>query len=63
MNENHKMLNAMIGLATLGSSVTGIVSFLAAMVTFLSGEFVAAGACLAAAALSFGLLANAVLRK
>jgi len=63
MNENHKMLNAMIGLATLGSSVTGIASFLAAMATFLSGEFMAAGACLAAAALSFGLLANAVLRK
>jgi len=63
MNENHKMLNAMIGLATLGASVIGVISFLAAIATFLSGEFIAAGASLAAAALSFGLLANAVLRK
>jgi hypothetical protein len=33
------------------------------MVAFFNGDFVAAGVCLLAAALSFGLLANAVFRN
>lgn len=63
MTNDDRMLNAMIGLATLGCSVTGVTSFVAAIVTFLSGEFIAAGVCLGAAALAFGLLGNAVLGK
>ena len=58
-----KMLNGIIGLATAGSAVTGILSFVAAWLLLLSGESLAAGACLVAAAVSLGLLANAVLRK
>jgi hypothetical protein len=63
MSENRKKLDATIGLATLGSSITGVVSFVLAFFPFFSGDFVAAGVCLAATALSFGLLANAVLRE
>ena len=61
MNENRKMFNTMIGLATLGSAVTGVAGFFVAIVAFVDGEYVAVGVCLAAAALAFGLLANVVL--
>jgi hypothetical protein len=62
MTEDPKTLNAIIGLVAVGSSVTGVGSLIAALVAFLSGELTAAGMCLMAAALSFGLLANALLR-
>ncbi len=62
MSENHKGLNTIIGLVTVGGGVTGVAGFLAALAAFLSGDFVATGVCLIAAALSFGLLANAVFR-
>jgi hypothetical protein len=52
----------MIGLATVGSSVTGIASFILALLAFLNADFAAGGTLMLAAALSFGLLANAVLR-
>ena len=59
MKENRRLSDAIIGPAIMGSSITGVVSF---FVTF-SGGFVSASVCLVAAALSFGLLANAVLRQ
>jgi hypothetical protein len=63
MDDNRKTLDALIGLATVGSGITGIASFVAAFFPFFSGEFTAAGVLLIAAAVSFGLLANAVLRE
>lgn len=62
MSNGRKRLDTIIGLAALGSSVTGVVSLVVALFPIFSGEFLAAGVCLLAAALSFGLLANAVLR-
>ena len=61
MNENSGMFNTLIGLATLGSAVTGVAGFFAAIVAFAAGEYIAVGVCLAAAALAFGLLTNVVL--
>jgi len=63
VSENHKQLNTIIGLVTVGGGVTGVAGFLAALVAFFSGDFVAMGVCLIAAALSFGLLANALFRE
>ena len=63
MSENRKKLDTLIGLVTLGSAVTGVAGFVAALVAFFNGEFVATGVCLVAAALSFGLLANALIRE
>ena len=63
MGENRRRSGTILGLALMGSAVTGVVSFIAALLPFLSGEFLAAGVCLTAAALSFGLLANTVLRE
>jgi hypothetical protein len=62
MTNDRRRLDAIIGLAALGSAVTGVISLVVALFPFLSGEFLAAGVCLLAAALSFGLLAIAVLR-
>jgi hypothetical protein len=55
-------LNTIIGLASLGGGITGVVGFVAALIALFNGDFVATGVCLIAAGLSFGLLANAVLR-
>ncbi len=60
MNENSNILDAITGLAALGSSVAIVVSFIGAVVAFLSGDFTTARLCLAATACAFGLLANAV---
>lgn len=63
MSEDRRKLDTIIGLAAIGSSLTGVASLIAAIFPFVNGEFVAVGVCLTAAALSFGLLANAVFRE
>ena len=63
MSKNHSKAAVTIGLAVIGSSTIGIVGFIAAIIAVLAGEPTAAGTYLIAAALSFGLLANAVLRE
>jgi hypothetical protein len=55
-------LDTLIGLGTFGSAVIGVIGFVAALIAFFSGDLVGTGVCLVASALSFGLLANAVLR-
>lgn len=51
------------GMAIICAMVAGFASFIAAVFSFFNFNFVGAGVCLAAAGLSFGLVANAVLRK
>ena len=62
MNKDRRRLEALVGLAALGAGVSGTASLIAALLPLFAGEFMAAGVCLAAAALSFGLLSNALLR-
>lgn len=63
MSEHRKTMDTVIGLVTLGGSITGVVSLIAALLPLLAGEFLAASVSLTAAAVSFGLLANALLRE
>lgn len=63
MSENSRWLDGLIGLASVGASLTGIAGFVVALVALFSGDLAAGGLCLIAAALSFGLLANSLLRK
>ena len=63
MNGNQNRSTTLMGLTALGALVTGALALITALFPFLEGEFAAAGLCLIAAALSFGLLANAVLRE
>ena len=53
----------LIGLATLGASISGVFALLAALFAFLSAQWQAAGVCLLAAGVAFGALANALLRR
>jgi hypothetical protein len=53
----------LIGLATVGAAATGVFALFAALLSFASGQWQAAGVCLIAAALAFGALANALLRR
>jgi len=62
MDEGRKVSNTIIGLAAVGGAFIGVVSFIAALFPFFEGDFTGAGLCLLAAALSFGLLANALYR-
>jgi hypothetical protein len=62
MRRSGKTLGAMMGIAAGGSAVTGFAAFIVGIIAALSGSPAGAGLALVAAALAFGLLANAVLR-
>ena len=62
MKEKRRVLDALMGLAALGCAITGVVSLVGALWPLVSADYVAASVCLAAAALAFGLLTNALLR-
>jgi hypothetical protein len=63
MTNGRTSFNTVLGLAMLGSLIVGIAALLAALAAFIDGDNVAVGLCLAAAALAFGLLSNAVLKS
>jgi hypothetical protein len=52
-----------LGIAVLGSLVTGVACLLVTTFAFFNYDWVGAGICLGAAALSFGLIANAISRE
>lgn len=51
-----------LGFAVFGACAIGVLSAIAAIEAMDSSDFTAAGICLSAGALSFGLLLNAFLR-
>jgi hypothetical protein len=61
MDKNQRWLNAFVGLAVVGSGLAGVTGFLAGVVNLLGGNTLEAGVLLIAGALSFGLLALALL--
>jgi hypothetical protein len=61
MDKSQRWLNGFVGLAVVGTSLTGVTGFLAGVVNLLSGNLLEAGVLLIAGALSFGLLALALL--
>ena len=64
MSDEPKTTVLTIQLAVLyGGGITGFASLIMALFPFFNGEFLSAGIYLLAAALSFGLMANAVLRE
>ena len=56
-------LEAVLGIVVIASLFTGFSGMLVAVFAFFSAEWVGAGVCLGAAALAFGLVANALLRE
>jgi len=63
MRDKAKGFNTLIGLATIGPAAVGVLSFVAALLALLGGEFVGSGMLFVAAGLSLGLLSVAVLRR
>ena len=64
MSDEPKITALTIQLVTLyGSGITGFASLIMSLFPFLNGDYFSAGIYLLAAALSFGLMANAVLRE
>ena len=62
-NKNTRKAEWLVGLATYGAAFAGTLGLLLALFGLLSGRLEAAGACLIAAAVAFGALANALLRE
>jgi hypothetical protein len=51
------------GYAAAGALVIGVSGFVLGLVAVFFGDFSGVGLCLSAAALAFGLLANAIYRR
>lgn len=62
-DDKHDKANTLVGLVTLGGGLTGIASLVMAGVALMGADYGAVGLCLLASAMSFGLLANALLRE
>jgi hypothetical protein len=63
MEKGRRWVESMVGIAVLGSLLTGVLSLIVGVIALLGDEFVTGGVLFVAAGLSFGLLANAVLRQ
>ena len=63
MAEGQRRGETIAGVAVVCGMITGYAALVAAVFAFFSFNWVGAGACLAAAGLSFGLVANAALRQ
>jgi hypothetical protein len=63
MNKQTNIAVLSLSLAVLGGLVTGIVSLIVAIFSFFNSDWNSTGICLGAAALAFGLVANALLRQ
>ena len=63
MSEKSRLGDSVVGVAVIGSVVTGVASLIAALFPFFSADFTGAGVLLIAAALSFGLLGMAVIGR
>ena len=63
MSDRIQSINTLIGIATIGCIVTGVISLFGALFPLLNGEFLPAAIFLIAAALAFGSIAIALIRK
>ncbi len=61
--EPKRKIDALLALALIGLAITGTAGFFGSAVFFLSGRHEAAAIALLAAAVAFGALATALLRR
>jgi hypothetical protein len=63
MEKQTTRIMAFLGQSVIAGMITGIAGLVAAVFAFIGGDWTGTGVCLIAAALSFGMLANAMLRE
>ena len=63
MSDSSEKRNFIIGAACAGGITTGAFALIAGSYAFVYKEFISMGICLISAALAFGLVASAILRK
>jgi hypothetical protein len=63
MQPRQGWFGGLVGLGAIGCALVGILSFVLAVVSAVSGDLLAAGVCSTAAALAFGLLLVGVLPR
>ena len=63
MSGKGRSADSVVGVAVIGSVVTGVASLIAALFPFFSADYAGAGVLLIAAALSFGLLGIAIIGR
>jgi hypothetical protein len=63
VSEKSRSVDSVVGVAVIGSVVTGVASLIAALFPFFGADYAAAGMLLIAAALSFGLLGIAIIGR
>jgi hypothetical protein len=62
MKQTGNRINAIVGLSVLLGIITGLIALVVAYFAFSGADWAGAGTSLIAAALAFGLVANALLR-
>lgn len=63
MKKKSSNFDTILGTVFIMSLLIGILSFIAAVITFVNAELVSSSIFLFASALSFGMLTNAFLRR
>jgi hypothetical protein len=59
---NGRLIEAIVAIAVYGGSITGVISFIVAIILLINDDSLSAAFSFVAAAVSFGLLANALIR-
>ena len=62
MKGNHRLIESLVALVVYGGSVTGLIAFVVAIIFLVNNEPISVALSLMAAGVSFGLLANALIR-
>lgn len=62
MSKEMTRLDALLGRSVIAGTLTGFFALVAAFFAFIESDWTGTGLCLGAAALAFGLVANAMLR-
>lgn len=55
--------NVITGIAIIAALITGLIALIGSIFAFTGGDWTGVGLCLIASALSFGSVANSILRR
>ncbi len=62
MKKENNISETLVGVSMIGCTAAGVMGIIFALISVFSLDWIGAGICLTASGVSFGLLANAVLR-